>query len=443
MTEDDHVLAMLLEMFGDVEPFDAIQKVALSSAGDLDAAVHVMLSQNNPESIDASAIESHADNCETTDMPVDAFTMMTSGKQLRTNVNSLKRMGESYEGDHPPKLLRHNSTLFTSSTQTKELASPSTDTHSPKFVQPNALSLLKWPSNPSAKATASPLQIQLAIYNIRDHIPCELFLDFLPAEVADELLVWLMVEAKTWEEPKYTINHKEKSANRRSFYLDKTTKKTNIDWAGERYVRPTIPLLSRVCDMVQKKVCELGVTGWIPNAVLANEYRNGKEVKGLHSDKLTYLGPLPTIASMTLGAERMFRIKRISRPSGPSQQTYNVSLPHRSLLVMLPTMQEEFKHELPPQKTVVAHPISDEARYNLTFRMYRDEFRDPPMCNCKIASEMRPVLMENSTFGRYYFHCSKGRTPNGCNFFEWLDRAKVPKSGSPLLLNVAPTSTIQ
>jgi alkylated DNA repair dioxygenase AlkB len=47
---------------------------------------------------------------------------------------------------------------------------------------------------------------------------------------------------------------------------------------------------------------------------------------------------MPTIASLTLGAERIFRIKKIvSDDNEPS--TFDISLPHNSLLIMLPPFQ--------------------------------------------------------------------------------------------------------
>ncbi|KAI8851131.1 hypothetical protein BC829DRAFT_127078 [Chytridium lagenaria] len=209
-----------------------------------------------------------------------------------------------------------------------------------------------------------------------------------------------MDEAKTWKNPRFIINEKEVYGNHRSeLYVEDVNGKHSYSWAGEedKTVRPFTPLLSFVRDMVQKEVQRLGIEGWCSNAMVANEYRHGKEVTGAHTDKLTYLGPLPTIASVTLGAGRIFRIKRVPRPNGPSPQTYNVLLPHRSLLVMLPPMQEEYKHEIPPQKTVITHHISGEARYNLTFRMYRDDFRDPPSCKCNVTARI-----EASAEARYH-----------------------------------------
>jgi hypothetical protein len=40
---------------------------------------------------------------------------------------------------------------------------------------------------------------------------------------------------------------------------------------------------------------------WRANVAASNCYQGGKESVGFHSDQLTYLGPYPTIASLSLG----------------------------------------------------------------------------------------------------------------------------------------------
>ena len=40
---------------------------------------------------------------------------------------------------------------------------------------------------------------------------------------------------------------------------------------------------------------------WRANVAASNRYQGGKESVGFHSDQLTYLGPYPTIASLSLG----------------------------------------------------------------------------------------------------------------------------------------------
>jgi alkylated DNA repair dioxygenase AlkB len=46
---------------------------------------------------------------------------------------------------------------------------------------------------------------------------------------------------------------------------------------------------------------EWGGSGWRANVAAVNCYEDSKESVGFHSDQLTYLGPYPTIASLSLG----------------------------------------------------------------------------------------------------------------------------------------------
>lgn len=48
------------------------------------------------------------------------------------------------------------------------------------------------------------------------------------------------------------------------------------------------------------------VSSWKANVAASNCYQGGKESVGFHSDQLTYLGPYPTIASLSLGI--LFRL---------------------------------------------------------------------------------------------------------------------------------------
>lgn len=46
---------------------------------------------------------------------------------------------------------------------------------------------------------------------------------------------------------------------------------------------------------------------WRANVAASNCYQGGKESVGFHSDQLTYLGPYPTIASLSLGKSTILR----------------------------------------------------------------------------------------------------------------------------------------
>jgi len=91
------------------------------------------------------------------------------------------------------------------------------------------------------------------------------------------------------------------------------------------------------------------------NAVLCNLYRNGNDSVGLHADAEPEMGPV--IASVSLGAERLFRLK-----GKTGAVAFAERLPHGSLLIMAGKTQKHFKHEVPKEPDVAL------PRINLTFR---------------------------------------------------------------------------
>lgn len=94
------------------------------------------------------------------------------------------------------------------------------------------------------------------------------------------------------------------------------------------------------------------------NFVLVNRYRDGDDMLGWHADDERDLGPSPVIAAVSLGAERMFRIR--PREGGPSLDQV---LAHGSLLVMWGASQRHYKHCLPRTGKRVGERLS------FTFRL--------------------------------------------------------------------------
>jgi alkylated DNA repair dioxygenase AlkB len=92
--------------------------------------------------------------------------------------------------------------------------------------------------------------------------------------------------------------------------------------------------------------------------VLLNQYRDGKDSNGWHADNEKELGTNPIIASLSLGAERVFQLKH----NTISEAKKNIILEHGSLLLMKGSTQHFWKHQIP--KTT--KPIGN--RINLTFR---------------------------------------------------------------------------
>ena len=73
---------------------------------------------------------------------------------------------------------------------------------------------------------------------------------------------------------------------------------------------------------------------WRANVAASNCYSGGKETVGFHSDQLTYLGPYPTIASLSLGTTRIFRLREVIptvEANSRQARTYNIPLPHNSV----------------------------------------------------------------------------------------------------------------
>jgi alkylated DNA repair dioxygenase AlkB len=124
---------------------------------------------------------------------------------------------------------------------------------------------------------------------------------------------------------------------------------------------PWIPELLSLKRRVERATPAEAYRGSPPvgyNAVLCNLYRNGNDSMGLHADDEPEMGPV--IASVSLGAERLFRLKR--RGGGV---VFARPLLHGSLLIMAGDTQKNFRHEVPKE------PAVTQPRINLTFRRIR------------------------------------------------------------------------
>lgn len=96
------------------------------------------------------------------------------------------------------------------------------------------------------------------------------------------------------------------------------------------------------------------------NSVLVNCYQDGNHGVGWHSDNETELGSSPTIASLSLGATRRFRVRHKSDKSIPAR---SFDLRAGNLLIMDGCSQRDWQHAVPKVKSTVG------PRINLTFRL--------------------------------------------------------------------------
>lgn len=99
-------------------------------------------------------------------------------------------------------------------------------------------------------------------------------------------------------------------------------------------------------------------TGETFNACLVNLYRDGQDSMGWHSDDEKELGLNPVIASISLGAERIFHLQHKTKKSLKCK----LRLENGSLLLMKGNTQHYWKHQLPKTSKKIGK------RINLTFR---------------------------------------------------------------------------
>jgi alkylated DNA repair dioxygenase AlkB len=183
---------------------------------------------------------------------------------------------------------------------------------------------------------------------------------FLPAEEATQLFEVLQTKC-AWE--RHRTSFKSAVPRDEAYYGDPGT---NYTYSRREY-RPlawTPELLSIKARVEETTPSSAYANLRLPkvsyNAVLCNLYRNGNDSVGLHADAEPEMGPV--IASVSLGAERLFRLKAHNGTVAFAER-----LPHGSLLIMAGQTQKNFKHEVPKEPDVL------QPRINLTFR--RIEYR--------------------------------------------------------------------
>ena len=93
------------------------------------------------------------------------------------------------------------------------------------------------------------------------------------------------------------------------------------------------------------------------NSVLANLYRDGSDSNGWHSDNEKELGENPIIASLSLGANRKFKMR-----NNQNGENIDLYLANGSLLIMAGLTQAYWKHTIPKTRENVS------PRINLTYR---------------------------------------------------------------------------
>lgn len=252
--------------------------------------------------------------------------------------------------------------------------------------------------------------------------------NFLPKELADKVLDDLVSKRAQFSHNEFHIAGRKCTSTHYS-----TVYENGID-AGHVFEKKSnnqfFPDLKVASYAVEDKVNEVLSEreklaewqiqqGWKANFCVANMFENAKQHLDWHSDKLDNIGPLPTIASISLGATRIFRLRKEydtgdSKYQGGSAGTiFNIPLPHNSLLIMLPGTQEEFKHCVPSLEDCIVkeHPRYGKLRFNLTFRMKSSNMKGKrPTCPvCHHSMHMRRMYKDPATRGYYFWLCQSDK----------------------------------
>lgn len=179
----------------------------------------------------------------------------------------------------------------------------------------------------------------------------------LPSYIADhESVAVQLMQCLDWQQPQVQVyGRRHKTPRLVCFYGDENV---TYRYSGVRHrALGWPPELESLRDRLHSD------WGLRFNAVLCNAYRDGQDRMGWHSDNEAELGQDPSLASISLGADRRFYWRQIQASGfGPSRP---MILPGGSLLWMGRGLQTKWQHGLPQQKAC------SQLRVNLTFRLIR------------------------------------------------------------------------
>lgn len=175
---------------------------------------------------------------------------------------------------------------------------------------------------------------------------------WLAREEADTLFAELQATIP-WEVHRIRIYGREVNSPRLSCWIGDSD--ATYVYSRTRFVpHPWLPALANLRSRLEQ-ACDVRF-----NSVLGNLYRNGEDSMGWHSDHEPELGEHPVIASLSVGAERRFRLKPTY--GGTREDMRIITLGHGSLLRMAGDTQRLYVHDLPKTSAAVG------PRINLTFR---------------------------------------------------------------------------
>jgi len=172
---------------------------------------------------------------------------------------------------------------------------------------------------------------------------------WLGSTAADDLLA-IAIDQVAWRQDNIHIAGKSIPIPRlQNWYGDPTTSYTYSRIKLQAVAFP--PWMEILRRRVERQ------TGNCFNRTLVNYYRDGQDSVDWHADDERELGSEPIIASVSLGQERAFLLRHKT-----TKERLKINLPHGSLMMMGPGIQEHWHHSVAKDKNVVG------PRINFTFR---------------------------------------------------------------------------
>lgn len=178
------------------------------------------------------------------------------------------------------------------------------------------------------------------------------YLPSLFSPLESESLFRELLETTPWEEDEVVLFGQRRKLSRKVAWMGDAVFTYSYSGTSKTASRWT-PALMLVKERVELR------TDHRFNSCLLNLYHDGSEGMGWHSDDEKTLGRNPVIASVSFGAERIFKLKHRK-----SKEVVSVLLEQGSLLVMKGETQHHWVHTMPKTKKVST------PRINLTFRLF-------------------------------------------------------------------------
>ncbi|OOF93137.1 hypothetical protein ASPCADRAFT_173875 [Aspergillus carbonarius ITEM 5010] len=275
-------------------------------------------------------------------------------------------------------------------------AAPATYTHHPSYP----ISIRDPPSTISTRLCNPPPCTPKAITN-HPHLDLLYFQPFLSASLARELFHFLRAELPFYR-VKYTINRGgtptaintprfttvfgvdetstflpdptiEKDSQRSAKALILVDSETHAPLSDDKKYHPHRPRPIPPClDVLRQAVEAATDDGTKYNFVLVNYYASGEDSISYHSDDERFLGPRPTIASISLGGRRDFLLKHKPDAAGGvgngAGKPLKFPLDSGDMLVMRGDTQANWLHSVPKRKGTQAGAAGAIGRINITFR---------------------------------------------------------------------------